>query len=88
MIRVIIADDHSVVREGIRQILSNEPDMEVVGEAVDGMEALEMVRMMRPDVIVLDIGMPGASGLEVISLIREVAPECAVVVLTMLARNP
>jgi two-component system response regulator NreC len=83
MIRVIIADDHSVVREGIRQILSNEPDMEVVGEAVDGMEALEMVRMMRPDVIVLDIGMPGASGLEVISLIREVAPECAVVVLTM-----
>ena len=82
-IKVIIADDHTVVREGIRQILAKEPDIEVVGEAADGMEALEMVRMMMPNVIILDVGMPGVSGLEAIGLIRETAPQCAVVVLTM-----
>ena len=82
-IRVIIADDHSVVREGIRQILANEKDIEVVGEASDGLEALDLVRMTRPDVIILDIAMPGVSGLEAIGLIRETAPECAIVVLTM-----
>ena len=82
-IRVLIADDHTVVREGIRQILSKEPDMEVVAEAGDGLEALEMVRAARPDVVLLDIAMPGVSGLEAVSLIKESHPECQVVVLTM-----
>lgn len=81
--RVIIADDHTVVREGIRQILANEPDMEVVGEAADGLETLDMVRATKPDVVILDIAMPGVSGLEVIGLIKEIVPQCAVVVLTM-----
>ncbi len=82
-IKVLIADDHSVVREGIRQILAKEPDMEVVGEASDGLEALDMVRAIRPDVIILDIAMPGVSGLEVVGLIKEIAPQCDVVVLSM-----
>ncbi len=82
-IRVLIADDHTVVREGIRQILSKEPDMEVVAEAGDGLEALEMVRAARPDVVLLDIAMPGVSGLEAVSLIKESHPDCQVVVLTM-----
>ena len=82
-IRVLIADDHMVVREGIRQILCNEPDIELVGEASDGLEALELTRRMRPDVIILDIGMPGVSGLEAVGLIKETSPQTAVVVLTM-----
>ncbi|KMY69132.1 hypothetical protein AAU61_06370 [Desulfocarbo indianensis] len=82
-IRVLIADDHSVVREGIREILNKEPDIEVVGEAADGLEALEMVRAAKPQVVLLDIGMPGISGLEAVSLILETSPECSVVVLTM-----
>ncbi len=82
-IKVLIADDHTVVREGLRQIMGKENDIEVVGEAADGLEALEMARMMRPDVVVLDVAMPGVSGLEVITLIREIVPECRVVVLSM-----
>ena len=82
-IRVLIADDHTVVREGIRQILGREEDMEVVGEAGDGLEALEMVRALKPAVVVLDIAMPGISGLETVSLIKETMPECEIVVLSM-----
>ncbi len=82
-IKVIIADDHTVVREGLRQILAKEPDIEVVGEAADGLEALDMVRNMKPDVVLLDIAMPGVSGLEAISLIKQTSPECEVVTLTM-----
>ena len=58
-IRVLIADDHTVVREGIRQILEKEPDIEVVAEAADGLEALEMARASKPAVVILDIAMPG-----------------------------
>ncbi len=86
-IKVLIADDHTVVREGIRQILSKESDMEVVGEASDGLEALEMVRASKPDVAILDIAMPGISGLEAVSLIKETLPQCEVVVLTMHAKE-
>jgi DNA-binding NarL/FixJ family response regulator len=86
-IRVLLADDHSVVREGIRQILSNQPDIEVVAEAADGLEALDMVRATRPDVVLLDIAMPGISGLEAVSLIKETHPGCAVVALTMHAKE-
>lgn len=82
-IEVLIVDDHSVVREGLRQMLKKEPDMSVVGEASDGLEAIEMARQKQPDVAVLDIGMPGLSGLEAVGLIKEAVPSCQVVVLTM-----
>ena len=82
-IRVLIADDHVIVREGLRQLLNGQTDMEVAGEAEDGRQALEKVKSLHPDVILLDIAMPHLSGLEVISLIREAAPETQVVVLSM-----
>ena len=86
-IRVLIADDHAVVREGIRQLLGAESDMSVVGEASDGLEALDMVKMLKPDVVLLDIAMPGVSGLEAVSLIKDTTPQCQVVVLTMHAKD-
>ena len=64
MIRVVIADDQPLVRTGLRMILSSEPDIEVVGEAADGAEAVELVRRHRPDVVLMDIRMPGTDGLE------------------------
>ena len=82
-ITVLIADDHSVVREGVRQLINQEPDMEVVGEAADGLEALEAVRQHRPRVVILDIAMPRVSGVEAVSLIKETAPDTEVVVLSM-----
>ena len=82
-IRVLIADDHSVVREGLRQLLSKDAAVEVVGEATDGLEALEMVRRYSPRVVILDIAMPRVSGMEAVALIKEAQPECEVVVLTM-----
>ncbi len=82
-IRVIIADDHAVVRSGLKQLFSEQEDMAVVGEAGDGREALEKAKTLKPDVIVLDIAMPGVSGLEAVSLIREAVPSCRIVVLSM-----
>ena len=82
-IRVFIADDHAVMREGLRQILSNEPDLEVVGEAADGRQVLEMVRSAKPRVVILDIAMPGVNGLEAVGLIKKSHPETEVVMLSM-----
>jgi two-component system, NarL family, response regulator NreC len=86
-IRILIADDHAIVRDGLRQLLNSQADMEVAGEAEDGREALKKVKTLRPDVILLDIAMPRLSGLEVISLIREASTETQVVVLSMHAKE-
>jgi DNA-binding NarL/FixJ family response regulator len=83
----LIVDDHSIVRDGLRQLLSSQPDMEVVGEAEDGQVALKKVKSFHPDVILLDIAMPRLSGLEIIGIIRETAPETQVVVLSMHAKE-
>ncbi len=81
-IRVVLADDHRVVREGIRDRLSAEPDIEVVGEAADGREALDVVRRLRPDVVVLDVEMPHMTGVEVARAIRDEALPSRVLVLS------
>ena len=81
-ISLIIADDHKVVREGVRAVLDREPDMDVVGEAADGLEALDLVEELSPDILVLDLSMPGLPGLEVIRRMVE-SSESKVVVLTM-----
>jgi len=81
-IRVLISDDHPIVRSGLRQLLEAESDMQVVGEAGDGMTALEMVRERRPDVILLDIAMPRLSGLEVAQMVKAAA-DTRVVILSM-----
>ena len=82
-IRVLIADDHGVVREGLRAVLGSEPDMEVVGEAITGKEAVERATEVRPDVILMDIKMPDLNGIEATRRILEVDPDIGVVVLTM-----
>lgn len=82
-IRVIIADDHAVLREGTRQLLEREDDIEVVGEAGDGAAAVDLVEATRPDVAILDIGMPGLNGVEATERIKQRWPEVAVLILTV-----
>lgn len=81
--KILVADDHAVVRAGLEQLLNSQPDMEVVGEAKDGREALEKAKSIRPDVTLLDIAMPGLSGLEAVRLIKEAVPNTKIVVLSM-----
>jgi DNA-binding NarL/FixJ family response regulator len=81
-IRVIIAEDHAVVREGTRQLLENESDMEVVGEAANGAEAVALVERVQPDVAIMDISMPEMSGIEATERIKASRPSTAVLILT------
>lgn len=81
-IRILIADDHAVVREGLRSLINTEPGMTVIGQAEDGHRALEMARSLQPDVILLDMVMPHKSGLEVIKILKEENPEVRILVLT------
>ena len=82
MIRVLLADDHETVREGLRLLLDAQEDMEVVGEAGDGKAALDQVGALRPDVVVLDLTMPGMSGLNTARALKGGAIQTAVVALT------
>lgn len=84
IMRVLIADDHAVVRRGLREILASEDDMEVVGEAKDGHDALELARKLEWDVAILDYSMPGRNGLELIKEIKRERPGRPVLILTML----
>ena len=81
-IRILITDDHAVVREGLRTLISTEPGMEVVGEAADGVEAVQKACSLRPDVILLDMVMPRMGGLEAINAIKRECPEAHILVLT------
>ena len=81
-IRVIIAEDHAVVREGTRQLLEQEPDIEIVGEAANGAEAVALVEGTSPDVAIMDISMPVMSGIEATERIKAVRPSTAVLILT------
>lgn len=83
MISVYLADDHSIVREGIRALVASAPDMEVVGEASDGDEALRQLPKCQPGVFLMDMSMPGCSGLELIERVRRRAPETQILVLSM-----
>jgi two-component system response regulator NreC len=83
MIRVLIADDHTIVRSGLNMLLSSEADIEVVGEATDGAVAVEMAKEMHPDIVLMDIGMPGLNGYEATRLIRRTVPDVKILVLTM-----
>ncbi|HZS12838.1 MAG TPA: response regulator transcription factor [Nitrospirales bacterium] len=83
MIRVLIADDHAVVRQGLKQILSDTPGIEAVAEAADGHEALEKVRANNVDLVILDITMPGKSGLEALTEIKRERPQLPVLMLSV-----
>ena len=82
-IRILLADDHRVVRQGFRLILSQHPDIEVVGEACSGREAVDLAVRLTPTVVILDIAMPEMNGVEATRLIRQNCPECAVLILSM-----
>ncbi len=81
--RIILADDHMLFRKGLRMILEKRPDLEVVGEAGDGLEVLELLNRVTPQLVILDISMPNLRGIEAIREIRTLCPEAKSLVLTM-----
>lgn len=83
MIRIVIADDHAIVREGLKRIVSSAEGMEVVGEAANGIEALHRVRELQFDLLMLDLSMPGRSGMELIKLAKAEKPRLRILVLSM-----
>ena len=82
-IRVLLVDDHALVRLGFRRLLEDDPEIEVVGEANDGTEAVEIARRLRPDVVVMDYALPGVNGVVATRLIREAVPDTRVLMLSM-----
>jgi len=83
MIRIVLADDHAIVREGLKRIVGDVPDFSVVGEAADGNGVLQAVRGPEFDVLVLDLSMPGRSGMELIKLVKAERPKLRILVLSM-----
>ncbi|MBI1294974.1 response regulator [bacterium] len=82
-IRILIADDHDLFRDGLVSVLRSQPDFEVVGEAGDGLEAFVMAQQLRPDIVLMDINMPGADGLAATQMIHQLMPDMQIVMLTM-----
>ena len=83
MVRIVVCDDHTIVREGLKQILSGQSDFEVVAEAADGHEAMKRVRELEFDVLLLDMSMPGKSGVDLIKQVKSEKPKLRILVLTM-----
>jgi DNA-binding NarL/FixJ family response regulator len=82
-IRILLADDHALFREGISVVLNAQPDMEVIGEASDGLEAVVLARNLHPDVVLMDITMPGTDGIEATRMIKQEQPDVKIVMLTV-----
>jgi DNA-binding NarL/FixJ family response regulator len=82
-IKVLLADDHQIIRDGLRSLLTNEPDIEVVGEANDGRAAVEMTQRLKPDIVVMDITMPGLNGIEATRQVRAISSDIKVLALSM-----
>ena len=83
MIKVLLADDHAIVRAGLRRLVEESGDIEVIAEAADGREAIRLAQEQEPDVAVLDLTMPGLDGIEVISQLKLYCPKLPILVLTM-----
>lgn len=82
-IRIFIADDHGVMRAGLRAILENEPELEFVGEASNGEDALQLATQIQPEIVLMDIGMPGMDGIEVTRRLKKAAPRIQVLILSV-----
>jgi DNA-binding NarL/FixJ family response regulator len=81
--RIVIAEDHTILREGLRALLASDPEFDVVGDAEDGLEAIKSVKSLNPDVVIMDLSMPKMNGVGAIKEIKRVAPDTKVVVLTV-----
>ncbi len=88
MIRILLADDHAILRQGLRKMLEEEAGFQIVGEAADGFEALKKVRELTPDILVVDLAMPHLNGLEVTSRVKQEPDPPRVVVLSMRKSEP
>ncbi len=87
MATIVLAEDHHIVRQGLRALLQTEPDLQVIGEAGDGPEAVNLLERLKPDVLVLDLMMPGLGGVEVTRQARRLSPQTRVVILSMHANE-
>jgi len=83
MNRVLVVDDHTVIRRGIQSILRAWPEWEISGEASSGEEAIELTKALQPDIVLMDISMPGMGGLEATKLIRKICPQAKILLLTL-----
>jgi DNA-binding NarL/FixJ family response regulator len=81
-LRIVLADDHAIVRQGLRLLIDSQPEMRVVGEAADGEDVLAQTRALKPDIVVMDISMPGMNGLLATRALKQAQPEVAIIVLT------
>jgi DNA-binding NarL/FixJ family response regulator len=88
MIRIVLIDDHELVRTGFRMILAQQPDIEVVGEASDGEHGLALLRKLQPDLALVDVHMPGVSGIEVTERVRKLKLKTRIVIVTMVSEAP
>ncbi|MBN9391077.1 MAG: response regulator transcription factor [Chloroflexi bacterium] len=86
--RIVLADDHPIVRQGLRTLLESQPEFQVVGEAENGLTAISLVEQLKPDILILDIMMPGLNGLEVVKRVRQNTPQTQVVVLSLHSNEP
>ncbi len=82
-VKILMVDDHKIVREGLCALVNNEPDMEVIGEAQDGVEAIRLTCELKPDVIIMDVNMPGMDGIDTTRRIASVVPDTKIIALTM-----
>jgi two-component system response regulator NreC len=82
-LKVLLVEDHAIVRQGVRALLDEEPDIVIVGEAADGNEALALAQSLHPDIVLMDLNLPGMSGIEATRQLRQLAPEMRILVLSM-----
>jgi DNA-binding NarL/FixJ family response regulator len=87
MIKILIADDHAIVREGLKQVVAEEPGLKVTGEAKDAIELLDLISKNEFDIVVLDINMPGRSGLEALKDLKKLKPDLPVLILSMFSED-
>ncbi len=83
VVKIILADDHTIVREGLAKLLEGEPDLKVVGEAEDGRQAVSQVEKFKPDIVLMDIAMPNLNGIEATRQIKKISPQTKVIILSM-----